>query len=185
MRLGYGQFAEVRLRDAYKQSAHLLNPAARMKGPRVAALRGPGVLDQQEAPRAPPRQQARGQPAHRAARPHHRHGLARQIAAPLLQCSAERVHGHERGQGVAAGDGRPAPAQHQAGLEDDGFCESLDTFIENVANLSTTGIALPINPTVARVFTPHPIQDRTDDEMRTYAVAAFAQIASALVHDGE
>jgi uncharacterized protein YjbI with pentapeptide repeats len=31
--------AEVRLRDAYKQSAHLLNPAARMKGPRVAALR--------------------------------------------------------------------------------------------------------------------------------------------------
>ena len=46
----------------------------------------------------------------------------------------------------------PAPAQHQAGLEDDGFCESLDTFIDNVASLSTLGIALPINPTVARVF---------------------------------
>ncbi len=31
-------------------------------------------------------------------------------------------------------------------------------------------------PTVARVFTPHPIQDRTDDEMRTYADAAFEEI---------
>ena len=31
-------------------------------------------------------------------------------------------------------------------------------------------------PTVARVFTPHPIQDRTDDEMRAYADAAFEEI---------
>jgi hypothetical protein len=31
-------------------------------------------------------------------------------------------------------------------------------------------------PTVARVFVPHPIQDRTDDEMRAYADAAFEQI---------
>jgi hypothetical protein len=30
------------------------------------------------------------------------------------------------------------------------------------------------------VFTPHPIQDRTDDEMRTYADAAFDQILAAL-----
>jgi hypothetical protein len=29
---------------------------------------------------------------------------------------------------------------------------------------------------VARVFTPHPIQDRTDDEMRAYADATYAQI---------
>jgi len=29
---------------------------------------------------------------------------------------------------------------------------------------------------VARVFTPHPIQDRTDDEMRAYADAAFDDI---------
>ncbi len=28
----------------------------------------------------------------------------------------------------------------------------------------------------ARVFVPHPIQDRTDDEMRGYADAAFEQI---------
>ncbi len=31
---------------------------------------------------------------------------------------------------------------------------------------------------VARVFTPHPIQDRTDDEMRAYADAAFAEIVA-------
>ena len=31
---------------------------------------------------------------------------------------------------------------------------------------------------VARVFTPHPIQDRTDDEMRAYADAAFDEIVA-------
>ena len=35
-------------------------------------------------------------------------------------------------------------------------------------------------PTVARVFTPHPIQDRTDAEMRAYAEAAFADIVAAI-----
>ncbi len=35
-------------------------------------------------------------------------------------------------------------------------------------------------PTVARVFTPHPIQDRTDDEMRTYADAAYDEIVAAV-----
>ena len=35
-------------------------------------------------------------------------------------------------------------------------------------------------PTVARVFTPHPIQDRTDDEMRAYADAAFDDIVAAI-----
>ena len=29
---------------------------------------------------------------------------------------------------------------------------------------------------IARVFTPHPIQDRTDDEMRQYADEAFEAI---------
>lgn len=33
---------------------------------------------------------------------------------------------------------------------------------------------------VARVFTPHPIQDRTDDEMRTYADEAYDEIVAAL-----
>jgi hypothetical protein len=36
-------------------------------------------------------------------------------------------------------------------------------------------------PTVARVFTPHPIQDRTDDEMRVYADAAFEEILGHIV----
>ena len=35
-------------------------------------------------------------------------------------------------------------------------------------------------PTVARVFTPHPIQDRTDDEMIAYADAALDQIVAAI-----
>ena len=35
-------------------------------------------------------------------------------------------------------------------------------------------------PDVARVFTPHPIQDRTDDEMRAYAEAAYAEIVSSI-----
>lgn len=35
-------------------------------------------------------------------------------------------------------------------------------------------------PSVARVFTPHPIQDRTDDEMRAYADAAFDDLVVAL-----
>jgi hypothetical protein len=35
-------------------------------------------------------------------------------------------------------------------------------------------------PEVARVFTPHPIQDRTDDEMVAYADAAFDAILAAV-----
>jgi hypothetical protein len=33
---------------------------------------------------------------------------------------------------------------------------------------------------MARVFTPHPIQDRTDDEMRAYADEAFEAIVAAV-----
>jgi hypothetical protein len=33
---------------------------------------------------------------------------------------------------------------------------------------------------MARVFTPHPIQDRTDDEMIAYADAAFDQLVSQI-----
>ncbi len=35
-------------------------------------------------------------------------------------------------------------------------------------------------PTVARVFTPHPIQDRTDDEMIAYADLALDEIIAAI-----
>jgi len=33
---------------------------------------------------------------------------------------------------------------------------------------------------MARVFTPHPIQDRSDDEMVAYADAAFDEIVSQI-----
>jgi len=33
---------------------------------------------------------------------------------------------------------------------------------------------------VARIFTPHPIQDRTDQEMVEYADAAFDQIVASV-----
>ena len=32
----------------------------------------------------------------------------------------------------------------------------------------------------ARVFVPHPIQDRTDDEMRAYADAAYEEIVKTV-----
>ncbi len=35
-------------------------------------------------------------------------------------------------------------------------------------------------PTVARAFTPHPVQDRTDDEMAAYADLVFAEILAAI-----
>ena len=35
-------------------------------------------------------------------------------------------------------------------------------------------------PTLARVFTPHPIQDRTDEEMIAYADAAFDEIVASI-----
>ena len=35
-------------------------------------------------------------------------------------------------------------------------------------------------PAVARVFTPHPIQDRTDDEMVAYADEAFEAILATI-----
>ena len=35
-------------------------------------------------------------------------------------------------------------------------------------------------PAVARVFTPHPIQDRTDDEMVAYADEAFDAILATI-----
>lgn len=35
-------------------------------------------------------------------------------------------------------------------------------------------------PTIRRVFTSHPIQDRTDDEMRALADSVFDQILAAI-----
>jgi len=39
-------------------------------------------------------------------------------------------------------------------------------------------------PTMARVFVPHPIQDRTDDEMRAHADLAIDAIIAAITADG-
>jgi hypothetical protein len=39
-------------------------------------------------------------------------------------------------------------------------------------------------PSAARVFVPHPIQDRTDDELRGYADAAFEEIVRAITTSG-
>lgn len=35
-------------------------------------------------------------------------------------------------------------------------------------------------PGVARVFTPHPVQDRTDGELRAYAEHAYTAVVAAL-----
>ncbi len=45
------------------------------------------------------------------------------------------------------------------------------------ADVQSTSLGFP---TMARVFTPHPIQDRTDDEMRAYADLAFDEIVAAV-----
>jgi hypothetical protein len=44
------------------------------------------------------------------------------------------------------------------------------------AEAQATALGFP----AARVFVPHPIQDRTDDEMRAYADAAFDEIVAAI-----
>ena len=49
-------------------------------------------------------------------------------------------------------------------------------FVE-AANAQSTSLGFA---SVARVFTPHPIQDRTDDEMIAYADAAFDAIVAAV-----
>jgi len=55
------------------------------------------------------------------------------------------------------------------------FVASMEFVQAAVAQSTSLGF-----PTMARVFTPHPIQDRTDDEMRQYADEAYAEILSAI-----
>ena len=51
-----------------------------------------------------------------------------------------------------------------------------DQFVDAaVAQSSALGF-----PAISRVFTPHPIQDRTDDEMVTYADVVFDQILDTI-----
>ena len=55
------------------------------------------------------------------------------------------------------------------------FVASMEFVQAAVAQSTSLGF-----PTMARVFTPHPIQDRTDDEMRQYADDAYAEIVSSV-----
>ena len=57
------------------------------------------------------------------------------------------------------------------------MCSS-DLSSEFVDAAAAQAEALGADP--ARVFVPHPIQDRTDDEMRALADAAFAEILAAV-----
>lgn len=51
-----------------------------------------------------------------------------------------------------------------------------DQFVD-AAVAQSTSIGFPA---VSRIFTPHPIQDRTDDEILTYADVAFDQVLDNL-----
>ena len=55
------------------------------------------------------------------------------------------------------------------------FVASMEFVQAAVAQSTSLGF-----PTMARVFTPHPIQDRTDDEMRQYADDAYDDIVAAV-----
>ena len=55
------------------------------------------------------------------------------------------------------------------------FVASMEFVQAAVAQSTSLGF-----PTMARVFTPHPIQDRTDDEMVAYADEAFDAILTAI-----
>jgi hypothetical protein len=55
------------------------------------------------------------------------------------------------------------------------FVASMEFVQAAVAQSTSLGL-----PSMARVFTPHPIQDRTDDEMRLYADAAYTEIVAAI-----
>ena len=55
------------------------------------------------------------------------------------------------------------------------FVASMEFVQAAVAQSTSLGF-----PTMARVFTPHPIQDRTDDEMRQYADDAYDEIVAAV-----
>ena len=55
------------------------------------------------------------------------------------------------------------------------FVASMEFVQAAVAQSTSLGF-----PTMARVFTPHPIQDRTDAEMRQYADDTYADIVAAV-----
>lgn len=57
-----------------------------------------------------------------------------------------------------------------------GMFVASEEFVE-AAEAQSTSLGFP---SVSRVFTPHPIQDRTDEEMAAYADAAFDRIVASV-----
>jgi len=57
-----------------------------------------------------------------------------------------------------------------------GMFVASEEFVE-AARAQSTSLGFP---SVSRVFTPHPVQDRTDEEMAAYADAAFDQIVASV-----
>ena len=57
-----------------------------------------------------------------------------------------------------------------------GMFVASEEFVE-AAKAQSTSLGFP---SVSRVFTPHPIQDRTDEEMAAYADAAFDRIVASV-----
>jgi hypothetical protein len=69
-----------------------------------------------------------------------------------------------------------------ADLESRGLPAVFVASTEFVAAAQTQAHALGFDP--ARVFVPHPIQDRTDEEMRALAEAAVDEVLAAVVATG-
>jgi hypothetical protein len=69
-----------------------------------------------------------------------------------------------------------------ADLETRGLPAVFVASTEFVTAAATQARALGVDP--ARVFVPHPIQDRTDDEMKALAETAVDEVLAALVETG-
>jgi hypothetical protein len=69
-----------------------------------------------------------------------------------------------------------------ADLETRGLPAVFVASTEFVTAAATQARALGVDP--ARVFVPHPIQDRTDDELKALAETAVDDVLAALVETG-
>jgi hypothetical protein len=69
-----------------------------------------------------------------------------------------------------------------ADLESRGLAGVFVASTEFVVAAETQARALGFDP--ARVFVPHPIQDRTDEEMQALAVVAVDEVLGAVVAPG-
>ena len=70
-----------------------------------------------------------------------------------------------------------------ADLESRGVASMFVASSEFMQAATAQSISLGV-PDLKRVFVAHPIQDRTDDEMRAYADVAFDEIVNAVTATG-